>query len=656
MNTPFLPRPLVFLASLLVLFQVATAKDEIVWRTVTQAELEMAKPVVDPDADAEAIFWDVTLDDKKKKRMTLYHYVRVKIFTERGREKFSKFDIPYSKRIKIENVAARVVKPDGTIINVQRSDIFDREILKAGKVKIYAKSFAVPGIEPGVIVEYQYEESRKGDSASGERLLFQRDIPLQRVSYYIRPYKGMDLLAVAYNMTGDTHFVDDSQREGFRVLTRTNVPAIKEEPYMPPDDEVRRWVYLRYSVLGNYFEWSLLNRRAAAWFFKASEPNKKLTELARSVASGASTDEEKLRKLYRYAQGSIRNLTYDPSVTEEELEKIKLEDAEDVLKRSAGTAPFIDVLFAALARALNFETNLVFTGDRSEQFFNPDKYNDAAFVHQCCIAVKVGELWQYFNPGTPFLPFGTLVWYEEHSNALLTGRYGFLWRTTRLTPPEGSEAKRWARLVLSDEGRLEGTIRYEYTGHQAIVRRMNGWDQSEAKREAEFVQDLKEHLSEIEVSGFRIENFSDPSLPLTYSFRVRIPNYAQRTGKRMFLRPGFFEYGAKAVFPSENRSYDIYFPYPWSESDDIEIVYPEGFEPENIESPGEVTDRSGISSQKFNVSIDEAERKLMYKRTFHFGRKNIFFRTNAYPALKKMFDLFNTNDQHSVALRRIEVP
>ena len=147
--------------SVLLLTSFTFAFDEETWRPVTPAELAMKTPLVDPGADAEAIFWEVRLDDKKRTKLSYDHYVRIKIFTERGREKFSKFDIPFYKGRKVEDVAARVIKPDGSIVELQLSDIFEREIVKAGKIKIKAKSFAVPNIEPGVIIEYRYKEILK---------------------------------------------------------------------------------------------------------------------------------------------------------------------------------------------------------------------------------------------------------------------------------------------------------------------------------------------------------------------------------------------------------------------------------------------------------------------------------------------------------------
>ena len=129
-------KPLFLLSFFCLLFvYTQTVFSQVEWRPVSQDELQMKTPKVEPDADAEAIFWEVKLDDKKSSKLTYSHYVRVKIFTERGREKFSKFDIPFTKGRKIENVAARVIKPDGSIVELQPGDIFERDIITVRKIK-----------------------------------------------------------------------------------------------------------------------------------------------------------------------------------------------------------------------------------------------------------------------------------------------------------------------------------------------------------------------------------------------------------------------------------------------------------------------------------------------------------------------------------------
>ena len=153
----FKPLRLVIFLLLTLTFVSPIVADDKDWLPVSPKELEMKKGQVEPDADAEAIFWEVRIDDSDSSNLSKKHYVRVIIFTERGREKYSKVDIPFIKGVKIKDVMARVIKPDGSIIELAKTDIFEREITKTDKIKIKAKSFAVANIEPGVIFEYQYK-------------------------------------------------------------------------------------------------------------------------------------------------------------------------------------------------------------------------------------------------------------------------------------------------------------------------------------------------------------------------------------------------------------------------------------------------------------------------------------------------------------------
>jgi hypothetical protein len=86
---------------LLACFSDAGFAQDKDWRPVTPTELA-AKPVVEPDADAEAIFWEVRVDDSSAEELALKHYVRVKIFTERGRDQFSRHDVVFTKGTKVK--------------------------------------------------------------------------------------------------------------------------------------------------------------------------------------------------------------------------------------------------------------------------------------------------------------------------------------------------------------------------------------------------------------------------------------------------------------------------------------------------------------------------------------------------------------------------
>ncbi len=624
--------------------------DPIIWRPITPAELQMKTPKVEPDADAEAIFWEVRLDDKKYNKLSYKHYVRVKIFTDRGRERFSKVDIPFTKGKKVENVAARVVRPDGSIIELKPGDIFEREIAKTGKLRVQAKSFAVPGIEPGVIVEYQYSETIKDDSAGGERLVFQRDIPMQRVSYYVRPHGNFSLSFNSYNMD-ETRFLEE--KNGFRVATMTDVPAFREEPYMPPDDEVRRWVYLSYRNLGSIFQWSFLSRDWEFALSKLSKPNKVIKAKAAELTAGAASDDEKVRRIYDFIQKQMRNVAFDRNLTEEQIEKLDVKDADDALKRGMGTSFHLDMLFASLTKASGFETNVILAGDRNDNFFSPEKYPFANFIQMTGIAVKIGTEWKYFDPCTPYIPYATLPWNREDVRAMLIGDGGPIWKTTPLLDQTKSPARRTAKLDLSADGTLAGEIKLEYEGHQAISRRRDQFNDSPQKREENIKDEIMKKISTAEISAVSIENFDDSTKPLTYTMKIRIPNYAQKAGKRIILQPGVFEFGSSPVFSSATRTHSMYFPFPWSEEDRIEIKLPEGYELDSADAPGEIQDSSKIGRDKIGMSIEKATNVLRYNRSFYFGGGGkILFPVTAYQPVKDLFDAFHKADTHAISLKQ----
>src|SRR5262249_9696924 len=157
--------------------------------------------------------------------------VRIKIFTERGRDQYSKVDIPYSGKIKIKDVAARTIKPDGTIVELAKDDIIEKMVVKVSGLKLRTKTFAFPGIEPGAIIEYKWKEVISNASANNLRLQFQREIPIQAVTYRFKPANKNSFSVRQYNME---RFEFQKEKNGFQVATVNNMPAFREEPMMPP--------------------------------------------------------------------------------------------------------------------------------------------------------------------------------------------------------------------------------------------------------------------------------------------------------------------------------------------------------------------------------------------------------------------------------------
>lgn len=644
------------------LFSGTTSRSTVAadgWKPIDPAHLALKAPLVEKDADAEALFWEVKIDDSPNGDLIFSHYIRIKVFTERGRESQSKIDIPFGKlsgrEIKINDIAARTLKADGSILELKKDDVFERTIVKTNGLKLKVKSFAIPGIEPGCIVEYRWREVRVNQSANYVRLEFQRDIPVQQVKYLIKPYpfEGFGMNSITLHGKA-TPFA--KEKDGFYSTTMNNVPAVHEESRMPPEDQVKAWMLIYYSKdqkVEPEKYWFDYGKRIYERTKSLLKVNDEVRAAATTIIGDAKTPEEKLGRLFEFCREKIKNVSDDASgMTAEERKKLKENKSPaDTLKRGVGDAADIDLLFAALATAAGYDARIVLAPDRGDMFFDREIAN-AYFLDPSNIAVRVGEEWKFYNPGYRYIPMGMLRWQEEGAQALITDPKQPVWVNTPLSAADKSLVKRSGKLKLNEDGTLEGEVQVEFSGHPGMERKEENDDDSPSQREETLTQEVKARLSTAEISDIKIENVNDPVKPFTYRFHLRVPGYAQRTGKRLFLQPAFFQRGVGALFSASERKYEIYFHYPWREVDDVSIELPVGYALDNADAPAPFSGGE-ISDYKPTLSVTTDRRTLIYRREFFFGGGgNILFPVSAYPQLKRYFDEIHKQDNHAISLKQ----
>lgn len=621
------------------------------WRPVDAADIALKAPIVEPNADAEAIFWDIRVDDGGANDLVLSHYVRIKIFNERGREKHSKIDLPYVGGIKIKDVAARTIKPDGSIVELAKEDILEKTVVKVSGLKLKTKTFAFPGIEPGAIIEYKWKEVIANSSANNMRLQFQREIPVQAVTYRIKPMRSESSFDVRpFNMP---KFEFQKEKNGFQVTTVSGMQAFREEPMMPPEESVRSWAMVRYqSLLWDLISYPLLAAQVHIGFQPFLKVDDTIKKKSAEIVAGANTPEEKISKVFTFVRENIKN-TEDKSAgfTEDDLEKIKEnKKPSDTLKRGVGPSRDINLLFAALVSGAGLQTRMALMPDRGRRLFNRNVVIPGA-LRPVTVAVKVGDQWQFFDPGLKYITPGMLRWQEEGVDALIADSPS-VWVETPMSSPDKSKEKRTANLKLDENGTLEGDVTIEYTGHLAVERKFNNDDDSPEQREQNLKDAMKERLSSAELSNIVIENATDAIKPFIYKYHIRVPDYAQRTGKRLFFQPGFFHKGISAMFSASERRFPIYFHYPWSEEDKVTLTLPKGYVLDNADRPAPIN-AGLVSKYEIKMGITTDQTTLIYERHFFFGGNNmVLFPVESYKALKQLFDAVHTGDNHMVTLKQ----
>jgi len=631
------------------------------WRPVDPGELALKKSLVEKDADAEALFWEVKVDDSGEGDLVFNHYIRIKVFTDRGRESQSKIDLPFGRlfgsEIRIKDIAARTIKSDGSIVQLKSEDIFERTIVKTSGVKVKARSFAMPAVEVGSIIEYRWREVRINQSAQYIRLQMQRDIPVQQVKYLLKPFAfpGLSFRSLTFHGRGPGA-IAKKEKDGFFSLSMSDMPAVYEEARMPPEDEVRTWILVYYSAdekLEPTKYWNDFGKR----FYEKTKPLLKagddVRQMATNLSADAKSEDEKLERFFDFCRNKIKNISDDASgLSAEDLKKVKENKTpSDTLKHQMGTSADIDLLFASLATAAGFDARIDLAPDRGDIFFDKT-LADSYFVDPSNIAVNVGVTWKFFNPGMGYLPFGMLRWQEEGEPTLISDPKQPQWVVTPLTTHDKTRVKRIAKLKLGTDGVIEGDVRLEYTGHFGVERKEENDEESETRREELLKEEMKNRLSTAEISNIKIENVTDYVKPFAYEFHIRVPGYAQKTGRRLFIQPAFFQYGLSPLFTASGRRYPIYFHYPWSEDDYVEIQLPEGFALDNADSPAPFAN-SDITSYSPKLSATSDGKTLIYTRKFFFGRMGaLSYAVENYPQIKALFDAVHQQDSHTVALKQ----
>jgi hypothetical protein len=629
------------------------------WRPIDNGDLALKHSKTDPNADAQALFREVKVSSEQhgvSYPTTIYsEYVRLKIFTDRGKE-FANVQVPYFRDSNVFDVQGRTIHPDGSIVELTKSSIFDKVLERRGyKTKVI--SFALPAVEPGSIIEYRYSKS-EGETISRYRQLeVQSAFPVDEVTFFIKPisnryvsYPNMRLMPFGCIPERGT-----PTREGFEVVKVKNVPAFHEEPYSPPEYSARQWILIYYEENSNSGKdkyWSSLGKERYHEYSEQVKINGEVKQLAAQLTAGAATDEAKLDKLLAYCRTELKDTRGD-EITTAEMDKAKANHSSiDTIRRKEGSDSDILYAFIALAQAAGFDARRADLSDRATFLFGPNMQS-AYFLNAFDVAVDVNGKWKFYDVTNKAVPGGQLRWQEQGVYGLITGpKEPEMIRTPMLTAQDNSK-NRLATLTLSEDGTLEGDVRELLFGNNASVWRERNRNTNATQREEELKDELKHRFADFEATKISITASPDASKPVGITYHLVVKNYAQRTGKRFFIQPNYFEAGYGGRFTETTRFNNVYFDYPWSESDSIDLQLPAGFELDHADAPAGINS-ANTCTYGVKISIDTAKNVLHYRRAMTFGDKDILiYEAKIYPAVKKLFDTMHEADNHILTLKAV---
>jgi hypothetical protein len=542
------------------------------FRPASKEELALQRVAFAPDATAVVLDWSSEHDDSKR---FAREYLRIKVLSEEGR-KYANVEIPYDdKSSVIQDLRARTIEPDGTIVPFT-GEVFQKTVIKGRGVSVAAKTFSFPDVRTGSILEYTYTHSWSGETYERTLWYVERDIPVVHQHRVFRPFRE---LGAYYVTVGLAPGVKPSITDHVFDFEVRDMPPYGNEPYALAGGEHAARVLFIYKLARGTVEeyWTDASTEVTLGIEKFIGNSLDVKNAVGPIIAGAATDEEKLRKIYASVQ-QFENLS-DEKKTGEDLKREKKrtnKSVDDVLRNGYGTGYDIDLLFVAFARAAGISADPVLLADRTKPFSKKLPY----FYQLTSLAVvaDVGGSLRYFDPAFHELPFGMLHYENSGVEGLrLPKKAAVSWVTTPPSDAALSVSRRTASLHIDGDG-VAGTLHVELTGFEAFRRRHEKEEGDDASRRKLLEDEVKAWLpagGTAKLTHWSAWKTSEE--PLTADFDVTLPGVVSTAGSRVLVPLSLLETATKNPFTSEMRRYDVYFDYAHRVEDSVSLRLPDGF-------------------------------------------------------------------------------
>lgn len=629
--------------------QAARAED---WLPISPDELKMTSEPKALGAPAIFLYRQVDRNDNEPSEAV---YARIKILTEEGR-KYADVEVPFDKgKESVHGIQARTIHPDGSIVKFDGT-VYEKPIVQARGVKWLAKTFTMPDVQVGSIIEYRYRHELQSGFVFNSHWILSQDLFTKDAKFSLDPYRAFEL---RYSWpTGLPKGTDIPKEEHGKIrLESRDVPAFVTEEYMPPENEVKfrvDFIYISESDPKPEKDpdvyWKKYGKKIYHVVDDFVDRRRAMTEAAAQIVDPGDSPEVKLHKIYERTL-RLRNLSFEREKSQQEADRENLKTArnvEDLWKQGYGDGNQITWLFLALIRAAGIQADPVIVSTRDVRFFDYRIQNPAE-LNSNVVLVTLNGKEMFLDPGTAFAPFGLLPWSETAVKGRRLDKDGGTWVQTPFTAADESRVERKGNLKLATNGTLEGKVTVTFTGEEALWRRHEERNEDDAGRKQFLEDEIKADIP----SGIVVELANQPdwnsaSSTLVAEYDLKIPGWASIAGQRTVMPVGLFGGRDKRTFQHQTREHPLYFAFHHQSADDVVIELPPKWQVSSAPQPtrenGKVLDYS--SSSEVNDGSLHLKRELTVAA--------LLVEPKYYGAMQSFFEIVRTGDEGQIVLTPVK--
>ena len=500
----------------------------------------------------------------------------------------------------VSAIEARTIHPDGTVIPLTGSPA-DLLKMSTGANQFNEMTFNLPSVEVGSILEYRYQV-RYDRFQEAPDWQVQQDYFVHQARFLFTPDEkflpnrtlggtsGGVSDKILYGAHGE--ILTDIRSEavlppgkevkrdglGNYFVDFTDIPAIPQEPYAPPQTTRIYHVNFVYTFAPDAKEfWRTEMQQWMKDVDKYTAPTASIKSAANEAVLTSDSPLEKAKKLYELVQ-KLDNRDITSNSPAAATDWIPLGNVETVLERKSGNSEQLALLYFSLARAVGLSARPQRIVSRDRSTFSAE-LQDTTQLDYVLIGVTVDGKEITLDPGEKMAPFQTLYWAHAGAGGVALMANGKV--ETIITPLQDNKDNtviQVGNLNVSPEGDVSGTLKVGFTGQQALQ-----WRQLALRSNPNVVKQQLENAIAAQVpNGIqahveRVSGLDDPSKQLVAVVTVT-GSLAGHAGKHLVLPRLFFESKATNPYPADDaRTLPVDMRYPAQEQEQITYVLPSSY-------------------------------------------------------------------------------
>lgn len=533
------------------------------------------------------------------------------------------------------------------------------------------KSFTMPNIKEGSVVDYKYKIISPFISNVDE-FVFQHAIPVKKIEAAMeapeyfnfrvntrgflptnpKTERGNGKITLTSKSRTGRSFGQMTTSFGsqditfFKEITKYNlidIPALKEEPHVSNINNYRSAV--KYELSFTKFPDSPSKHYSSTWedvvkkIYQSSsfgvELNKKgyYNDDIDNLISSISDPLKRTALIFEYVKTKVKWNGYYGKYAHEGVKK--------AYKERTGNVAEINLMLTSMLRYAGLKANPVLVSTRKNGipiFPTREGYNYVISGVQLAEGMILLDATDPYS-GPNMLPVRTLNWKGrlilENGNS----------KSIDLTPKTMAQDVVILEVTPNIDGSISGNYREQYKNHNAMLFRKS----YNKETEDVFLEQEEKENADIEISNYELKNNDDFNKPIVQSYEFFKEDAMEVINGKIYFSPLYHLATSESPFKLEKREFPVDFGFPWEDKYIVTTKIPEGYQVESLPESKIISLPDDLGMFKYTIKNNGSSVNLSSSLTFNSS----IISPEYYDTLKEFYRQLVEKETEKVVLSKI---